>query len=958
MRTLFLKERAKRFIAASIVFAAFFCICFLHRVYAKDADTETVRVGYYENEVFQEGAGEGLVKTGYAYEYYLKLSEYTGWRYEYVYGGFGELYQKFLDGEIDMLAGLARTEDRKSIIGYPERPMGSETYNIVKHSDDDSITTSYGTLTGKRIGVLDSAMVEVLEHFLKEHKITAEISKFPDHGSLLKAFDEGKIDAMVAESDGTAQREKARLLYAFGSSDYYLSVTKGRPDLLDRLNSAQEQIFIEEPNYINSLAIKYYSSSLSGRTMSEDETEWLNSHNELKVGYFNNYLPYSDTGTDGKVTGLISELLPVMLTELDAPDLKLSYKGYDDYAEMTADINSGIIDVAFPVGGGLYYSEKNGINQSNAVFSSSSELVLKGEFSKDKERSFAVNKNNSMQYYYILTWYPEAEIKFYSSIEECLNAVESGEVTATTLNGLRVNDFLRGSRYDSLSLKQLNHPDARSFGVRIGNRGLLRLLDRGIALAGEDYIQNLPYRYADKLYSYTAMDFLRDNTVPIAIIVMAASVIIFILTLRSIRIKKREMEEKLALTEKLIEQQKYREEQNHILSETLKTAEEANKAKTAFLSNMSHEMRTPMNAIIGLDSLALRDETLKDETRKYLEKIGDSAGHLLGLINDILDMSRIESGRLVIRREEFAFRTMIEQINNMVLAQCSEKGLTYECRVSEGVSDYYIGDDMKLKQVLINILSNAIKFTDAPGNVWLKIERLTSFEDQTTLSFEIKDTGIGMDESFIPKIFDAFTQEDSSRNTVYGSTGLGMAITKNIVDIMNGTIDVSSKKGEGTVFTVTLTLKNCEPQKNPEDSMEKRKAVLDGRNVLLAEDVDINAEIMKELLSVRNINIDHASDGEMVLDMFSESPLGHYDAILMDIRMPKMDGLEATAAIRKLERADAKRIPIIALTANAFDEDVQRSLQVGMNAHLSKPIEPERLYQTMEELIWEYRGDQ
>lgn len=956
MRTLFLVVRAKKYIAVTLGMAALLCICFLSSVYAKDAESETVRVGYYENEVFQEGAGENLVKTGYAYEYYLKLSEYTGWRYEYVYGGFGELYQKFLDGEIDMLAGLARTEERKRVIGYPERPMGSETYNIVKHSDDDSITTSYGTLTGKKIGVLDSAMVEVLERFLKEHDIAGEISKYPDHGSLLKAFDEGDIDAMVAESDGTAQREKAKLLYAFGSSDYYLCVTKGRPDLLDRLNDAQEQIFIEEPNYINSLAIKYYSSSLSGRTMSEDEIEWLNSHDELKVGYFNNYLPYSDTGADGEVTGLISELLPKMLTELDASGLRVSYKGYDDYDEMTGDINEGVIDVAFPVGGGLYYSERNGIYQSNAVFSSSSELVCKGEFNKDKEKSFAVNKNNSMQYYYILTWYPGAEIKFYSSIEECLNAVEFGEVSATTLNGLRANDFLKGSRYDSLSMKQLNHPDARSFGVRIGNRGLLRILDRGIALVGEDYLQNLPYRYTDRLYSYTTMDFLRDNTLPISVMAMTAAAIIFILAMRSSRRKKKEMEERLALSEKLIEQQQYREEQNRILSEALKTAEGANRAKTAFLSNMSHEIRTPMNAIIGLDSLALRDETLKQETREYLEKIGDSAEHLLGLINDILDMSRIESGRLVIRSEEFSFSAMLEQINTMVMAQCSEKGLVYKCSVAEGISDYYIGDDMKLKQVLINILGNAVKFTDAPGDVEMKIDRLASFEDQTTIRFVIKDTGIGMDETFIPRIFDAFTQENSSRDNRYGSTGLGMAITKNIVDIMNGTIEVSSKKGEGTVFTVTLTLKNCEPQKNSTGSMEKKKAGLEGRNVLFAEDVEINAEIMKELLSVKNINIDHATDGELALKMFSESGEGYYDAILMDIRMPEMDGLEAAAAIRKLDRSDAKKVPIIAMTANAFDEDVQRSLQVGMNAHLSKPIEPDRLYQTMEELIWEYRG--
>ena len=537
-------------------------------------------------------------------------------------------------------------------------------------------------------------------------------------------------------------------------------------------------------------------------------------------------------------------------------------------------------------------------------------------------------------------------------------------------------------------------------------------------------------------------------------------------------------------------------ERSIALADALRAAEEANRAKTAFLSNMSHEIRTPMNAIIGLDSLALRREYLDADTREYLEKIGASARHLLGLINDILDMSRIESGRIVLRKEEFSFRAMLEQINTMVISQCGEKGLRYECRVIGGVSDYYIGDDMKLKQVLINILSNAIKFTDAPGSVTLTVERTATYEDQSTIRFVVRDTGIGMDKAFIPKIFDSFTQEDSSRSSKYGSTGLGMAITKNIVELMNGTIDVTSEKGVGSEFTVVISLKNSDHQGpatyfiNPKDmrvlvvddeeiaaeharivldevgikadtcfsgqkaldmlevahtkhqpynlvlldwkmpemdgldtakeirkmydkettviiltsfnwdeimdealhagvdsflakplfasnvideferiarrnSMslyrEKKRADLRGRRVLLAEDILINAEIIRQILVMKEAAIDHAENGEIALEMFEKSEAGYYDAILMDIRMPKMDGLEATTAIRALARPDAKTIPIIAMTANAFDEDVQRSLQVGMNAHLSKPVEPEHLYQTLEELIWEAdqknRGD-
>ena len=531
--------------------------------------------------------------------------------------------------------------------------------------------------------------------------------------------------------------------------------------------------------------------------------------------------------------------------------------------------------------------------------------------------------------------------------------------------------------------------------------------------------------------------------------------------------------------------------QQRALAEALNAAEQANRAKTAFLSSMSHEIRTPMNAIIGLDSLALRNGNLPAETREYLEKIGESAKHLLGLINDILDMSRIESGRILLRNEEFSFRDMLEQINTMVMTQCREKGLKYECRVYGGISDHYIGDDMKLKQVLINILSNAIKFTEVPGSVTLTVERTGIFEDHSTLKFVIQDTGIGMDPAFLPNIFDPFVQEDSSRKNKYGSTGLGMAITKNIVEMMNGSISVESEKGKGSAFTVVVSLRNCQHQgpatryiklkdmrvlivddeeiaaehartvleevgitadtcqngrealhmlevqhtkheaynlvlldwKMPEmdglevareirkrydnettviiltsfnwdeimdealhigvDSFlakplfasnvideferlarknnmslyrEKKRADLKGRRILLAEDIMINAEIMKQMMTMKEVETDHAENGRIALEMFEKSEPGTYDAILMDVRMPEMDGLEATRTIRALDRADAKQVPVIAMTANAFDEDVQLSLQAGMNAHLSKPVDPEHLYQTLEELIWEAEG--
>ena len=527
--------------------------------------------------------------------------------------------------------------------------------------------------------------------------------------------------------------------------------------------------------------------------------------------------------------------------------------------------------------------------------------------------------------------------------------------------------------------------------------------------------------------------------------------------------------------------------QSQTLADALADAERANRAKTSFLSNMSHEIRTPMNAIIGLDTIALNDPDTPEQTRDYLQKMGDSADHLLSLINDILDMSRIESGRMMLKNEEFSFSKLLESINTIFSGQCQDAGLNYQCHIKSEVDDAYIGDSVKLRQVLINILGNAVKFTPAGGSVEFDVERKAHFDGKSTLLFTITDTGIGMSEEFLPHLFDAFAQEDASSTNRYGSSGLGMAITKNIVEMMNGSIEVASVKDEGTSFAVTVTLTDCaagcegadieivphemsvlivdddpiacehaklvlekagiaseiacggaeaidmvrvrharrDPynlilvdwqmpemdgvettrhireivgdesaiiiltayrwddvleealeagvdsfipkplfasqvveefksalrRKGIQQGKEKQAADLEGRRVLLAEDVEVNAEIMVMVLEMRGIACEVAVNGRIAVEMFEGHEPGYYDAILMDMRMPELDGLAATRLIRAMDRPDAPVIPIIALTANAFDEDVQRSLQAGLDAHLSKPVQPDVLFETLESLI-------
>jgi PAS domain S-box-containing protein len=387
----------------------------------------------------------------------------------------------------------------------------------------------------------------------------------------------------------------------------------------------------------------------------------------------------------------------------------------------------------------------------------------------------------------------------------------------------------------------------------------------------------------------------------------------------------------------ITEQKKMMQElarQRESLSIALEEANQANKAKTAFLSSMSHEIRTPMNAIIGLNRIALNDPGISETTREYLEKIGLSAQHLLGIINDILDMSRIESGRMTVKNEEFSFAMALAQVNTIISGQCRDKGISYECRVKGALDDYYIGDDMKLRQVMINILGNAVKFTPAGGSVTFVVEAVARFNGRTTLCFTISDTGIGMSPDFLPRLFDAFSQEDSSSTSRFGSTGLGMAITKSFVELMNGTIAVESEKQKGTTFTVTVTLIDCEPKNSGEEETVLHPHEL---CVLVIDDDPIACEHAQLVLGQVGVNCEKALSGAEGLQMAKvrHARREPYNLILVDWRMPDMDGLETT---RQLRAAVGTETPVIILTSYNWDEIVDEAKAAGVDTFAAKPL--------------------
>ena len=910
-------------------------------------ETGTVRVGYYENEVFQEGASIDAIKTGYAYEYYLKLSEYTGWKYEYIYGSYGELYQMLLDGRVDLLAGLAWKEERGGLIGYPDAAMGHETYSLVKHDTDPGITAEPSTIAGKKIGVLDSAMVGVLGNWLESKGVSADVVRFTDYAELFTAFDKNKVDILAAEGDGAYGREHAEVLCSFGASDYYLCVNIRRPDLLTELNLAQAQLAVEEPNYLHSLNSKYYSVSMSSRAFSASEREWIDGHSELKVGYLNNYLPYSDTDAQGNVTGIVQDMVPGILNGLGIDGIAVSYQAFDSYDDMIAAVNDGSVDAVFPVGGGLYYSEENGIYQSSTVVSAPTELVYSGEYSDGKTESFAVNEQNRMQYYYITTNYPEARILTFPSIDDCLKAVLDGKAGGTTLNGLRANDILKNRKYRDLSMRQLSRSDDRCFGVKIGNEGLLKLLNRGISVLGPEYAQSISYRYTDGLYSVSLMDMLKDNMAVVGSVILAVAALIIFLLVRGIRQSRKETQTKEQARLELEEKNRELAEGREALSKALDAAENANRAKTTFLNNMSHDIRTPMNAIVGFTELASIHIDNKEQVQDYLGRISVSSQHLLSLINDVLDMSRIESGNVTIEEADVHLPDVVRDIHTIIEPSTAAKHQKLTVSTQEIRNEDIVTDKLRLNQILLNILSNAVKFTPDGGEISLKVSQLP-MEEKTDIAeyvFWIRDNGIGMSEEFRQSVFEAFARERTSTVSGIQGTGLGMAITKNIVDMMGGTISVESESGKGTEVTVILPCRFSSGIRKDETPADN--AGFSGKTVLLAEDNEMNQMIAEEILKQHGFAVEIAGDGEEAVRKMAEAPAGTYDVILMDIQMPRMDGYEAARQIRQLEDPEKARIPIIAVTANAFEEDRKDAMEAGMDGHLAKPYDIPIMMETL-----------
>ncbi len=434
------------------------------------------------------------------------------------------------------------------------------------------------------------------------------------------------------------------------------------------------------------------------------------------------------------------------------------------------------------------------------------------------------------------------------------------------------------------------------------------------------------------LIGYFAVGLFGNPDLMTAVILFGGSIFVFVMHVMLRRI-----------TEQVV---KSEESKRNLLA-----AKESDRMKMDILSTISHEMRTPLNIILGLDHILLKRSDFSDENRTHLYRIHYSASHLLSLVNNMLDMNRIETGTLLTKKEPFCLKEVLDQLNVIAEALCLEKGLQFRVEQDDTGNDRFLGDEAQLRQVLLCIIDNAVKYTDVPGTVLFRSWKERKTDTEWLFRFSVEDTGIGIDSAFIPKLFDAFSREDSSNTSRFGGSGLSLAVSQKMVRGMGGSIEVQSEKNNGSVFTVRLPLQHIQEAEQPVTEAAEETVSLENKRILIVEDIPENAEIAADLLELEGAVTEHAENGKLGLEFFSSHPAFYYDAILMDLRMPVMDGLECTKQIRSLDRPDAKTVPIIALTANSFQKDVDAAMESGMNAHLAKPADADLLYSTVKKCL-------
>lgn len=895
--------------------------------------SKTVRVGYVWSTNFSEGESDDEPKSGYAYEYLQKLAYYTGWNYEYVYGDWSTILEMLTKGEVDVMAGVSYTEERAQQMLFPDFPMGTEGYYIYVWQNSELAALGSDELKGLRVGCTAGSMQNMtLEQWNKENGLPCSIETFDGNIEMYHTFASHEIDAVVDTDVAILPTDGVVPLTKVGSSDYYLAVAKGRQDILEELNGVLGEIDRVSPYYLQNLYNKYFSETAVGTILSDVEKLWLKDHSAIRVGYLKNYMPFCTMDEDGQAKGVITDIFETLFDKLTMEtDPVIEYYAFANQAELCNAVSDGKVDIIFPIMDDIWLSETQGLFQTTDIMEVNVDMVFRGNYEDMQIEKIAVNRDNLIQYQYAVQEFPDAKLISFDTITACIDAVAAGDVDCTLLNGQRTNSLLDKEYYKGMHRVRLPESIHLTMGVKKGESGLLTLINHGLDTLDKDFALSSAYKYQDDIYVYTARDFLWENVywlVPSALLVM---VVIVYLLLRDSR-----------RTKTYLKQEK---EMAKSLEKALHAEQSANRTKTAFLFAMSHDIRTPMNAILGFIDLMEKNHDDQAKLQDYLGKIKASGNTLMQIINNVLEITYLESGNETLNESVMDLGDDSLKVEPLFENEIIAKHLTLTCDMD--IQHRYIyADAAKIRSITMNLISNAIKYTPDGGSIRMHFQEYPGEKEGYAVYVNtITDTGIGMSKEFQKRIFESFAREHDTTESKVPGMGLGMSIVKKYVDMMGGKIEIESEPGKGSTFKIILEHRIAEEKIT--EASDKDQPVLNGKRFLLAEDNELNAEIAMAILEDTGAAIELAVDGAQCVDMVQASSAGYYDLILMDIQMPRMNGYEATKKIRAMSDVAKANIPIVAMTANAFEEDRNNAFAAGMNGFVAKPIEIQKLMETL-----------
>lgn len=856
--------------------------------FAADSDQQvkTVRVGWLvNNKGFQEGMpGERL--SGWGYEYLQTLSYYTkGWQYEYVSGTFSELMDMLEAGEIDLMPNISYSAEREQKLLFSSNPEGTERYYIYARPDrDDLAKGDPQALQGLTIGCNSGVMQTIVgQQWLADEGVTCTYKEIDTGSALFEALADGEVDAVIMND--TISSPDASPMFYVGSSDYYFAVPKSRPDLMNDINAAMTTIARDNPRYNEEVKSSYSTQNSGSSSLTGPETTWLKANgNTITLGYLKNQLPYCTQNDDGEMEGSLASLATTLH---DKFGITVKTIALSNNKQMIKALSNGTIDVALPLFRDYWLAEQTGVIQSNSMGTVSLTAIHSGKNLNSDLKNIACTKSTIVNRFELESLFPNATVTEYSNDGEVLKALDEGKARCIIVPSTRLETLRDIYDIEDFETQELTNTAQLSCLISRGKPELLGIINKGIVNAGESLSANSYFPTSYSAQESDAFRLLYRNRIVIAAVVICILLTGIVILVWSL----------------------YRAQEER------QKADAANAAKTAFLTRMSHDIRTPLNGILGLIEIEELREGDMQVARESRAKARVAANHLLSLINDILEMGRIEERKVTLEHESFNLKELCDNALVLCKLRASDRGITMlDTSEPYAVDQYMIGSPTHIRQILVNLLDNSIKYNKHGGTVTFSSTIKPVDDEHAVFCFSVSDTGIGM------------------------------SIVKSLIDMMGGTIEISSEVGVGSTFDVRIPL---DIDKNPQikecADTQVSSCSLAGMNVLLAEDNELNAEIAQALLESEGIVVTRAADGNETVDLYVSRPAGSFDAILMDIMMPGMDGYEATRAIRLSEKADAADIPIIALTANAFAEDAKAAHDAGMNAHLPKPLDFSKL---------------